>query len=89
MYFNPNEFHESFALNVDPAKLIFWPSEQKPFNQSNIAEASGSLAWKQLPTWYQISENDCQPPPDMQRISAERLNANVNIFPVFNAVSIK
>jgi hypothetical protein len=31
---------------------------QKPFNQSILAEKSGPPAWKQLPTWYQISEND-------------------------------
>jgi pimeloyl-ACP methyl ester carboxylesterase len=48
---------------------------QKPFNQSIIAEASGPPAWKHLPTWYQISENDRLIPPEIQRISAERMNA--------------
>jgi pimeloyl-ACP methyl ester carboxylesterase len=50
---------------------------QKPFNQSIFAEKSGPPAWKQLPTWYQISENDRLIPPDIQRLYAERMNATI------------
>lgn len=60
----------------------FMPSEsdimavvQKPANQSILAEKSGPPAWKQLPTWYQISENNRVIPPDVQRMFAERMNA--------------
>jgi hypothetical protein len=31
---------------------------QKPFNQSEIFAKSGPPAWKQHPTWYQVSSND-------------------------------
>ncbi|MGH9951466.1 MAG: alpha/beta fold hydrolase [Nitrososphaeraceae archaeon] len=48
---------------------------QKPANQSILAEKSGPPAWKQLPTWYQISENNRVIPPDVQRMFAERMNA--------------
>ena len=75
LYFNPNEFHESFAQDIDSAEADILAIVQKPFNQSIIAEASGPPAWKQLPTWYQISENDRLIPPEIQRISAERMNA--------------
>ena len=75
LYFNPNRFHESFAQDVDSADANILAIVQKPFNQSIIAEASGPPAWKQLPTWYQISENDRLIPPEIQRISAERMNA--------------
>ena len=74
-YFNPSKFRESFAQDVNPVDANILAIVQKPFNQSIIAEASGPPAWKQLPTWYQISENDRLLPPDMQRISAERMNA--------------
>jgi len=75
LYFNPNRFHESFAQDVDSADANILAIVQKPFNQSIIAEASGPPAWKQLSTWYQISENDRLIPPEIQRISAERMNA--------------
>ena len=41
---------------------------QKPFNQSIINEKSGPPAWKQLPTWYQVSEDDSVIPPDAERM---------------------
>jgi pimeloyl-ACP methyl ester carboxylesterase len=48
---------------------------QKPFNQSIFMEKSGPPAWKQLPTWYQISTSDRMIPADVQRMFAERMNA--------------
>jgi pimeloyl-ACP methyl ester carboxylesterase len=66
---------DNSTLSINSADANILAVVQKPFNQSIIAEASGPPAWKQLPTWYQISENDRLIPPDMQRISAERMNA--------------
>jgi pimeloyl-ACP methyl ester carboxylesterase len=35
----------------------------------------GPPAWKQLPTWYQVSESDRIIPLDAQRQFAQRMNA--------------
>jgi pimeloyl-ACP methyl ester carboxylesterase len=35
----------------------------------------GPPAWKQLPTWYQVSESDRIIPPDAQHQFAQRMNA--------------
>jgi pimeloyl-ACP methyl ester carboxylesterase len=75
LYFNPDKFRESFAQDVDPTEANIWATVQKPTNQSLTAEKSGPPAWKQLPTWYQVSENDRLIPPDIQRLFAERMNA--------------
>jgi pimeloyl-ACP methyl ester carboxylesterase len=75
MYFNPEKLPEFFAQDVDPAEAEILAVVQKPFNQSIIAEKSGPPAWKQLPTWYQISENDLLLPPDLQQLYSERMNA--------------
>jgi pimeloyl-ACP methyl ester carboxylesterase len=75
MYFNPEKLPEFFAHDVDPVEAGILGVVQKPFNQSIIAEKSGPPAWKQLPTWYQISEDDLLLPPDLQRFYSERMNA--------------
>jgi pimeloyl-ACP methyl ester carboxylesterase len=75
LYFIPEKVHESFAQDVDPAEANILAVVQKPFNESISAEKSGPPAWKQLPTWYQVSENDRLIPPDIQRKYAERMNA--------------
>jgi pimeloyl-ACP methyl ester carboxylesterase len=50
---------------------------QKPINQSILAEKSGPPAWKQLPTWFQISESDHIIPPDAERLFAKQMNATI------------
>jgi len=61
--------------DVDPTEAEILAAVQKSFNQSIGLEKSGPPAWKQLPSWYQISENDRLIPPDIQRSYAERMNA--------------
>jgi pimeloyl-ACP methyl ester carboxylesterase len=75
IYLNPKIFRENFANDVDPAEADIMAIVQKPFNQSIFVEKSGPPAWKQLPTWYQISDADHMIPPDVQRQFVERMNA--------------
>jgi pimeloyl-ACP methyl ester carboxylesterase len=75
IYLNPEIFRENFAQDVDPAEADIMAIVQKPFNQSIFGEKSGPPAWKQLPTWYQISDADRMIPPDVERMFAERMNA--------------
>ena len=54
---------------------------QKPINMSIFTEKSGPPAWKQLPTWYQVSENDCSIPPAVERLFAKQMNATTISIP--------
>ena len=58
---------------------------QKPFNQSEIFAKSGPPAWKQLPTWYQVSSNDRMISPDTERMFAKRMNATTIELPASHA----
>jgi pimeloyl-ACP methyl ester carboxylesterase len=81
IYLNPEVFRENFAQDVNQSEAELMAIVQKPFNQSIFMEKSGPPAWKQLPTWYQISDSDRMIPPDVQHMFAERMNAttiNVN-----------
>jgi pimeloyl-ACP methyl ester carboxylesterase len=75
-YLNPDLFHETFAADVNATEALIMEVSQKPFNQSIFGEPSGPPAWKQLPTWYQVSESDLMIPPDTQRMFAQRMNAS-------------
>jgi pimeloyl-ACP methyl ester carboxylesterase len=76
-YFNPDKIYEWWAHDVDPIEASILGVVQKPANLSVTSEKSGPPAWKQLPTWYQVSENDRLIPPEIQRIYAERMNATI------------
>src|SRR5215467_13407056 len=76
VYLNPKMFHGAFVqddANATEAETM--AAVQKPAHQSLLTEKSGPPAWKQLPTWYQVSEGDHIIPPDAERMFAKRMNA--------------
>jgi pimeloyl-ACP methyl ester carboxylesterase len=74
-YINPDMFPQAFAQDVNTIEAEIMAITQKPGHESLLAEPSGPPAWRQLPTWYQVSENDRIIPPDAQRQFAEQMNA--------------
>jgi len=85
IYLNPKIFRENFAQDVDPTEADIMAIVQKPFHQSNFVAKSGPPAWKQHPTWYQISTDDHMIPPDVQRMFAQRMNATTISIPASHA----
>jgi pimeloyl-ACP methyl ester carboxylesterase len=74
-YLNPEMFPQAFAQDVNTTEAEILAAVQKPANQSLFTEPSGPPAWKQLPTWFVVSENDRIIPPDAERMFAQRMNA--------------
>ena len=84
-YINPAMFAGAFAQDVNSTEAETMAVVQKPFSISILAEKSGPPAWKQLPSWYQISENDHSIPPDVERMFAKQMNANTISLPSSHA----
>jgi pimeloyl-ACP methyl ester carboxylesterase len=82
---NPAMFPQAFAQDIDPAQAKVMAATQKPTSQSILAEKSGPPAWKQLPTWYQVSENDHIIPPAAERMFAKQINATTISLPSSHA----
>jgi pimeloyl-ACP methyl ester carboxylesterase len=75
LYLNPEKFHEAFIQDANATEAEILAAVQKPPNQSYFTVQSGPPAWKQLPSWFAVSEGDRIIPPDVQRKFAERMNA--------------
>ena len=74
-YLNQTAFPNTFVQDIDPSEASILAIVQKPIHKSALVENSGPPAWKQIPSWFQISENDRIIPPDAERQFAERMNA--------------
>jgi pimeloyl-ACP methyl ester carboxylesterase len=74
-YLNPEMFPQAFAQDVNKTEAEIMAITQKPAHQSLFTEKSGPPAWKQLPTWFEVSEGDRIIPPDAERMFAQRMNA--------------
>ena len=85
-YINPALFHDFFVQDVDQAQAKVLAVVQKPANLSGIVnEKSGPPAWKQLPTWYEVSENDHVIPPALEHMFAKQMNATTISLPSSHA----
>jgi pimeloyl-ACP methyl ester carboxylesterase len=75
LYLNPEMFHQAFIQDANATEAETLAIVQKPAHQSFATAPSGPPAWKQLPSWFEVSEGDHIIPPDVQRNFAERMNA--------------
>jgi pimeloyl-ACP methyl ester carboxylesterase len=72
----PEKFHETFCHDLDDEiESLVWALTQKPTAARCFEEKTGAPAWKEKPSWYQISSNDRLIPPETQTWMAERINA--------------
>ena len=74
-YLNPEMFHQAFVQDANVTEAETMAVVQKPGHQSILTAPSGPPAWKQLPTWFEVSESDHIIPPDAERMFAQRMNA--------------
>jgi pimeloyl-ACP methyl ester carboxylesterase len=75
-YINPAIFHDFFVQDVDQAQAKVLAVVQKPTNVSGLVNVkSGPPAWKQIPTWYAVSQDDHVIPPALERMFAKQINA--------------
>src|SRR6476646_1269447 len=66
-WFSEDDFVNHFAADVDPAKARVLYAVQQPLTGSALGEVMGLPAWKTVPTWYLVAQNDEALPADAER----------------------
>jgi pimeloyl-ACP methyl ester carboxylesterase len=69
-------FLAHFAPDVDPGKAKVMRAVQQPLHTSTFDDVMGVPAWKSLPSWYLVAQNDQVIPPDAERQFAQRMGAD-------------
>lgn len=75
VWLTEDDFVNHFAGDVDPVKAEVLYAVQQPLAASAFNEVMTVPAWKFLPSWYLVSQDDEALPPDAQRAFANRMNA--------------
>jgi pimeloyl-ACP methyl ester carboxylesterase len=70
-----DDFVGHFAADVEPSRAHVLYSVQQPISMSTFEYTMGVPAWKGLPTWFVVAQNDEAIPPDAERQFAERMGA--------------
>jgi pimeloyl-ACP methyl ester carboxylesterase len=70
-----DDFVNHFAADVEPVKAKVMHAVQQPLPGSALGEVMTIPAWKSLPSWYLVADNDQAIPPDAERLFAQRMGA--------------
>src|SRR5882762_9848503 len=75
LYIDPARFHELFAADVPVAETRVAAATQKPIIGSVFGATLDQAAWKTIPSWYIVSQDDKAINPDLERFYANRMKA--------------
>jgi pimeloyl-ACP methyl ester carboxylesterase len=75
------DFVNHFAADVDPTRARVMYAVQQPLAVSAFEDVMGGPAWKSLPSWYLVAQNDEAIPPAAERQFAQRMGATTIEIP--------
>jgi pimeloyl-ACP methyl ester carboxylesterase len=79
LYVDYDKYHEVFCQGVSEVDALVMAVSQKPISGAAFGAPSGVPAWKEKPSWYQVSENDKMIQPETEKWFAERIKAKKTI----------
>jgi pimeloyl-ACP methyl ester carboxylesterase len=74
-WLSEDDFVNHFAADVDPTWARVMYAVQQALALSAFEDVMGVPAWKSLPSWYLVAQNDEAIPPDAERQFAQRMGA--------------
>ena len=84
-WLSEDDFVKHFAADVGPTRARVMYAVQQPLASSAFTDVMGVPAWKSLPSWYLVAQNDEALPPDAERQFAARMGATTVEIPSSHA----
>jgi pimeloyl-ACP methyl ester carboxylesterase len=81
VWLTEDDFVNHFASGVDPVKAKAMYATQQPLSGSAFGDEMEVPAWKSLPSWYMVAQDDQAIPADAERMFAERMGATTIEIP--------
>ncbi|HKH91829.1 MAG TPA: alpha/beta hydrolase [Gemmatimonadaceae bacterium] len=75
LYIDRAKFRDVFARDVSASDASVMSSAQKPITGSVFGESVPTPAWKTIPAWYMVAQEDRAINPDLERFYAKRMGA--------------
>lgn len=78
LYIDRAKFHSVFCADVPDGEARVMAATQKPLASSTFGAKVTAVAWKTVPSWYLVSQEDNAINPDLERFLAKRINAHTS-----------
>ena len=76
-----DDFVNYFPADIDPVKSKVLYAVQQPLSVNAFSDVMTVPAWKSLPSWYLVAQDDQALPADAERMFAERMGATTIEIP--------
>lgn len=80
-YLNPLLFRDVFCADVSPETAAAMAGSQRPITLTGLLEGAKQTAWRTIPSWYLVAQNDKAIPPDVERFMARRAGSHTVEIP--------
>jgi pimeloyl-ACP methyl ester carboxylesterase len=87
-WLSEDDFVNHFAGDVEPTRARVLYAVQQPLASSAFTDVMGVPAWKSLPSWYLVAQNDEAIPPDGERQFAARMGATTVEIPASHVAMV-
>ncbi|MER7926036.1 alpha/beta hydrolase [Streptomyces sp. NPDC096057] len=88
LYIQQAKFHQQFAADVPEETTAVMAATQRPVTDAALAEGASAPAWRDIPSWVLVADEDRNIPPQVQTYMAERAEATVMEISASHAVSV-
>ncbi|MEW2572641.1 alpha/beta hydrolase [Streptomyces sp. NPDC047070] len=88
LYIRNDKFRHQFAADVSRGQTDLMAVTQRPVTDAALAEGAAEPAWKSIPSWVLIADQDLNIPPRTQQFMAERAHAHTTKVRASHAVSV-
>lgn len=89
LYIDPARFHEVFAGDLPAEQANVMAAAQKPFASAIFGASVGDTpAWRTIPSWYLVTQQDRAIKPELQRFMGQRMGARTSEIAASHVVYI-
>ena len=80
-WLSEDDFVNHFAADVDPTRARVMYAVQQALASSAFTDVIAAPAWRSLPSWYLVAQDDEAIPPDTERMFGSRMGATTVEIP--------
>jgi pimeloyl-ACP methyl ester carboxylesterase len=78
LYIDVAKYHEVFAGDVPTRQTRVMAVAQKPVHGAIFGQSVPTAAWRTIPSWYLVAQEDRAISPQLERFYAKRMNAKTS-----------
>jgi pimeloyl-ACP methyl ester carboxylesterase len=78
LYIDAARYHEVFAGDLPTRQTRVMAVAQRPVHGAVLAQSLPAAAWRTIPSWYLVAQDDRAINPELERFYAKRMNAKTS-----------